>query len=242
MSAEENSLGLILVENVVRGRKTFRVDIPFTSTQPTRFKWPLYHNNSRGVYNGEWKNGYPNGNGIWTNGPKISYNGQWKHGKWNGQGTFNYEDGRVYVGDFVEGDLSGKGTFNYEDGRVYVGDFVEGDFSGKGKLTYLDGKIYDGDWAYGTEHGKGTITWPDGREFEGTFVRGEVPLVLSDGTKNIVKMTYSPGNTYKGAMYKGFSWSEFKPPEKSTVDKAKSLFSGLSLFSKPGADAAEETD
>ena len=84
---------------MVRGR----LYIPFTSLVYTEFEWVPYSWKSytyNGQYNGQWKNGYPNGQGT-TN----FYTGEWKDGKPHGQGTFSYADGKVYKGDVYEGDF-----------------------------------------------------------------------------------------------------------------------------------------
>lgn len=49
-------------------------------------------------YDGSFKNGYPEGKGVynWVNGE--IYNGEWKQGKRNGKGDFSYaEDGKVII-------------------------------------------------------------------------------------------------------------------------------------------------
>ena len=54
------------------------------------------------TYEGEWKNGNPNGQGTftWSNGRK--YVGEWKDGKYNGQGIFTYPDGEKYEGEYKD--------------------------------------------------------------------------------------------------------------------------------------------
>jgi hypothetical protein len=121
---EENPLDLILVTNVRGNGIPFRVDVPFTSTQDTQFKWPLYKRSSA-EYNGEWKDGYPNGRGILIDGGIIIYDGEWKDGYPNGKGIFKFRT-RVYDGDWFNGEENGLGTTTWPDGRIFKGNFVNG--------------------------------------------------------------------------------------------------------------------
>jgi hypothetical protein len=128
------------------------------------------------VYNGELKDGKPNGQGTFTDARGSYQKGEWRNGRayrisgtavlpdgtkeegtWNDDGTkcggtIWFTDGRIYKGDWVivEGraDLPyGVGAMTWPDGRQYTGHFVNGKRDGVGKLTHPDGKIEDGSWA-----------------------------------------------------------------------------------------------
>ena len=60
--------------------------------------------NDVGLYEGEYKDGTPNGQGTftWSNG--LMYEGEWKNGFTNGQGTYSNPDGIKYVGRFYHGE------------------------------------------------------------------------------------------------------------------------------------------
>ena len=72
-------------------------------------------------YEGEIKNGIPNGEGYLTNPDGSGYVGEFKDGLPNGQGMKNFFDGQNYVGEFKDGRRHGQGTYTYPDGRKYVG-------------------------------------------------------------------------------------------------------------------------
>jgi hypothetical protein len=72
-------------------------------------------------YQGQVKNGKPNGLGviIYTNGSK--YVGGWENGKYQGQGTFTKPDGTKYVGSWkiIDGVSSHwNGEYYDEDGII----------------------------------------------------------------------------------------------------------------------------
>ena len=75
-------------------------------------------------YQGQVKNGKPNGLGIliYTNGSR--YVGSWKDGKQNGQGTETLSDGRKYVGEHKDGRYW-NGTLYDKDGNI-IGKRVNG--------------------------------------------------------------------------------------------------------------------
>ena len=77
-------------------------------------------------YEGEIKNGVPNGQGKTTYPDGRKYEGEWKNGEPNGQGTFTKPDGGKYVGEFKDGKWNGQGTYTSPDGRKYVGDWKDG--------------------------------------------------------------------------------------------------------------------
>jgi hypothetical protein len=131
------------------------------------------------VYEGEMKDGKPNGWGTLTD-PRGSYQkGEWRNGvayritgtcvlpdgtketgSWNNDGaicggTIWYPDGRIYKGDWVivegKADLPfGMGAMTWPDGRQYTGYFVNGKMDGAGKMTYPDGRVEDGSWKQDT--------------------------------------------------------------------------------------------
>ena len=97
------------------------------------------------------------------------YQGQVKDGKPNGLGIIISPDGWKYVGSWKNGDENGQGTFTGSNGEKYVGSWKDGYFHGQGTMTYLDGTKYVGGWKDGKEHGQGTLTFPDGGKYVGEF-------------------------------------------------------------------------
>jgi hypothetical protein len=127
------------------------------------------------VYEGELKDGRPNGQGTFTD-PRGTYQkGEWRNGAayrvsgtcvfpdgtkeegtWNNDGsrcggTIWWKDGRIYKGDWLVADGQnespyGAGAMTWPDGRQYTGHFVNGKMDGAGKMTYPDGRVEDGTW------------------------------------------------------------------------------------------------
>ena len=143
---------------------------PATSSQPGGF---VAHDGS--VYEGEMKDGKPDGRGTLTDARGTYQKGEWRNGvlyrasgtcvfpdgtkeegTWNNDGsksggTISWPDGRTYKGDWVvvdgQPDLPyGMGTMTWPDGREYAGHFANGKMDGAGKMTYPDGKVEDGAW------------------------------------------------------------------------------------------------
>ena len=51
-------------------------------------------------FEGQVKNGIPNGQGTVTSSDGSRYVGEFRDGNWNGQGTYTFHDGRKYVGEW----------------------------------------------------------------------------------------------------------------------------------------------
>jgi hypothetical protein len=121
---------------------------------------------------GEYKDGFPNGQGTHTSPSGFKYEGEYKNGKYHGQGTWTWTVGK-YVGEFKDGLKNGQGKLNYSDGKIYKGEWKNGSRYGQGSLTFPDGSEYIGEWKNGREHGQGTWTWYDGNKYEGEWKVGE---------------------------------------------------------------------
>ena len=150
-------------------------------------------------YEGEIKNGLPNGQGTdtLTNGDK--YDGEWKNGKKNGQGITTYPDGGNYIGEYKNEKRNGQGTHTWSDGRKYVGDYKDGLSHGHGTFTFPDGGKYDGEWKNGKQNGQGAFTYPDGRKYEGDY---------KDGVKHgRGSYTFTNGDKYDGEWKNGNPWN-----------------------------------
>ena len=84
----------------------------------------LYHGNGKitnneGTYDGEWKNGFFDGQGVfsWLNGNK--YDGQWKNGIFDGQGVYTSANGDKYEGQWKDGKY--QGVYTSANGDKYEG-------------------------------------------------------------------------------------------------------------------------
>ena len=65
------------------------------------------------VYQGDVKNGVPNGLGFLIYPSGTKYVGSWKDGKKNGQGTQTNLDGSKNIGEYKDGEIDGEGKFFY---------------------------------------------------------------------------------------------------------------------------------
>jgi hypothetical protein len=147
-----------------------------------------YHDGS--VYDGEWRDGKRNGQGIYES-DEILYVGEWKDDIMNGKGKLDLDNGDIYEGEFLDGKKHGKGTLNSYDGRKYVGDFVNGVIEGNGILTVSSTKTrYEGQFKNGQIEGIGTYTYPSGGVYKGEFLKG---FPNGDGI-----LTEANGNTLEG--------------------------------------------
>ena len=97
-----------------------------------------YYPNGDIMYEGDYINDEPEGNGklVMENG--NYYSGQFKKGKRHGKGKSYDKDGNLfYEGDFINELPNGKGIM-YFDGNKYEGDLVDGKFEGNGKFYYYE--------------------------------------------------------------------------------------------------------
>jgi len=114
-------------------------------------------------YYGEFINNKYDGKGVLYSydGELISYEGDFKEGFYDGEGK-QYKDGHlIYLGEFKDGKYSGTGTlYNISSGEVlYSGEFKNGLYDGEGKLydTHSAKIIYEGKFENGKRKGKGVL-------------------------------------------------------------------------------------
>ena len=79
------------------------------------------------VYEGQFVNGFFDGQGVMTYANGQQYKGEFKDGLWDGEGVLLYTDGSKYEGHFEEGQLSGDGMITYADGSTFKGRFKDGE-------------------------------------------------------------------------------------------------------------------
>ena len=99
-----------------------------------------------GVYEGQYLNGEPNGQGTYTYTYGGKYVGEFKDGKKHGQGTYTFASGNKYVGEVKDDKMHGQGTYTWADGSKYVGEFKDGNKHGQGTWVVEDGTVYKGIW------------------------------------------------------------------------------------------------
>jgi hypothetical protein len=103
-------------------------------------------NNLLQTIDGEFKDGWPNGQATLTTANGDKYVGEYKDGKYNGQGTFTFASGEKYVGEFKDGKQNGRGTLTHANGNKYAGEYKDGKFNGQGTYTIANGNKYVGEW------------------------------------------------------------------------------------------------
>jgi hypothetical protein len=127
-------------------------------------------------YKGDWKNGYPEGHGVYTWPDGSKYDGQWKDGKANGYGIRTLVSGESYDGEWRNGQQEGQGVNIWPDGTKYIGQWMDGKCEGSGIMTHTNSEKYDGEWKDGNPQGHGVLTEPDGRTLEGNWQKGSLTV------------------------------------------------------------------
>lgn len=74
------------------------------------------------IYDGEFHNHKPHGDGTFLYFDGSEYTGNWNMGKWHGKGTLKYPDGSTFEGEFSNGSRL-QGKLKFECGIVYNGKF-----------------------------------------------------------------------------------------------------------------------
>jgi hypothetical protein len=127
----------------------------------------IYYNNND-IYEGETKNGMPEGRGILSTN-NYKYEGDFKSGKMEGRGIFFFNNGERYEGDIKNGLEDGKGVLYFDNGNKYEGEFKEGLKDGHGICHYKNGDVYEGEFRQGFITGHGKYFFQDGDYHIGNF-------------------------------------------------------------------------
>ncbi|CAK9077699.1 unnamed protein product [Durusdinium trenchii] len=91
-----------------------------------------YKSKEGSCYEGQWKDGLPEGLGVlkWPNG--SYFQGEWRAGKRNGQGLLIYPDGSSFTGEWKDDQRNGSGVRKYPDGSLFKGEWKDTPFFGRG--------------------------------------------------------------------------------------------------------------
>jgi antitoxin component YwqK of YwqJK toxin-antitoxin module len=141
------------------------------------------------LYEGDFHHGLPDGEGkkYYANG-KLMYEGGFVRGAMEGKGKLYREDGTLwYDAQFEHNEINGPGTWYYDYGHRLVGQFKHGVPDGPGKYYRGDGTLsFVGTWVNGTRNGFGTEYYANGNKFfEGQMAFSnpvEGKLYYEDGT------------------------------------------------------------
>ena len=94
------------------------------------------------TYIGYWDKGLQFVKGkVFDKDNKIIFEGEYKDGLRNGNGVYNYSGGEKYDGKFANGLRDGKGIFNWKNGLKWDGFFKKDEFDGEGTFTDEKGSL-----------------------------------------------------------------------------------------------------
>lgn len=81
----------------------------------------------------------------------VAYDGEMKDGKPEGYGRAYYKDGRIYEGNWKDGQYHGQGCQYYPNLQLwYEGEYNNGKREGFGRAYFEDGKFsFEGQWKDG---------------------------------------------------------------------------------------------
>lgn len=144
------------------------------------------------VYEGEWKNGKYEGEGVFYN-EVDSVIGEWIAGKLDGYAWY-YSPEFYFEGDFTQGLPNGFGAVLFADSSYYSGTFENGKKSGYGDLILPNNDSYFGDWVNDLQDGYGSYYFANGDSYVGQWKNG---LQHGEGTYTSNEFTYI-GNWEEG--------------------------------------------
>ncbi|MFZ5603260.1 MAG: MORN repeat-containing protein [Pseudomonadota bacterium] len=147
------------------------------------------------VYQGEWRNNRPHGQGRYQRMNGDDYTGLFHNGRFQGEGVCKFGNGDTYKGNWENGQPSGQGEMRYQNGNRYVGEWKEGKRHGKGQLFYRSGSYYKGNWAENEKSGKGFMQYRNGERYVGDYA-GNNPHgfgVQVESTGDVYRGTFSRG-------------------------------------------------
>lgn len=105
------------------------------------------------VYQGEMRDGRPNGKGRLEIRTGENFDGEWVNGVLEGSGVHVDPDGNRYEGMFLAGKPNGEGRYLARTGEIFEGTFKDGLRQGKGRTRLAGGTVYESEWDNGKEVG-----------------------------------------------------------------------------------------
>lgn len=119
--------------------------------------------NDGSYYEGEWKNGYPNGQGKLYLANGGTYEGEFKKGRYNQYGILTRPNGSQKEG------MWDMGSFIGEVNRNAMSGCISGNCENGYGIYVYDYGFYKGEWQNGKQHGRGIMVGNNGVVVEGTF-------------------------------------------------------------------------
>lgn len=100
------------------------------------------------------------------------YEGEMRDGRPDGKGRIRLKSGLVYDGTWRDGRMIGYGVLRFQNGDRYNGAVDDGTPHGLGRYAAVDGTIFEGQFAAGQRDGAGLLTTPDARRFRSVWKDG----------------------------------------------------------------------
>ncbi len=164
---------------------------------------------SGALFEGEWVDNRPHGEGTLTMPGGEEYTGEFNDGRREGRGTQTFASGNQYVGAFKDDKQDGHGRYTWANGRTYIGEYKDRKRQGQGTWTHPDGRKYVGEWKDDLGDGKGVLFLANGENYEGLWYKGYMFLEeLSPGVASAVR--------WNGGFYEG-EWSDNLPQGEGTL-------------------------
>lgn len=179
--------------------------------QPNGFGTRVWNDNTK--YEGTWRFGKKNGQGIYCYSNGDRFEGEYKNDEpYNGYGRTDYNDG-YYIGQLVNGKRIGPAVVIYANGDKIKGVYKDDELNGPAVVTYANGDKFEGEYkddepynGYGRKdysdgyyigqlvngkcEGKGFFIRNNGDKFEGTYINDEL--------NGPVLVTYANGDRFEG--------------------------------------------
>ena len=129
-------------------------------------------------YEGQVKDGKPQGRGNMTFRDGGFYFGEWQDGARHGKGNQKYSTDAArdnYDGSWKDDQEDGEGVLVFKNGPKYEGSMFNGFRHGKGFQTFAKDDVYDrasyeGEWNADKSSGNGTLIWKNGAKYVGGFL------------------------------------------------------------------------
>jgi hypothetical protein len=101
-----------------------------------------------------------------------TYQGQLRNGRPDGHGILRMRTGEFLEGNWSDGLLNGIGTHLEADGDRYEGQFIGGISEGRGKLSTTAGEIFEGTFKAGLLNGNATRYLANGSSYSSVWIDG----------------------------------------------------------------------
>ena len=197
-----------ILENLENSKKKKQKGVLFS--RKVKGEWGWFVNKGKKNYskwNGEIKNGLPNGKGTEIMSDGTKYVGYYYNGERSGKGKITYSDGIIYEGQWRKFEYNGRGTYTFPNGEKYVGEYKNGEKDGQGTLTRPDGAKYVGEYKKGKANGQGIFIFgkgkSEGQKYVGAFkndlMHGKGTTTALDGTK--YTGIYKNGRLWNGTVF-----------------------------------------